>query len=133
MPAADMFCKVVPVKKKRRVLAHVIDAKCDFADGLSRVVFRCNCGWKSDWIVIQSFANAKRGIPCAACNKSSLSGPVTHWWHGLPALNPLHYNEDRVMIGHAVVPMQTLIDGVHWCEVCGGHPDDPVHQPGYEP
>lgn len=51
----------------------------------------------------------------------------------LPALNPLHYNEDRVMIGHEVVPMDRPDDGVFWCSVCGGHPDDPIHQSGYEP
>ena len=46
----------------------------------------------------------------------------------LPPLNPLHYNEDREMIGHQVVPMDTPSDGVFWCRVCGGHPTDPVHQ-----
>lgn len=51
----------------------------------------------------------------------------------LPPLNPLHYNEDREMIGHKVVPMDRQLDGVFWCSVCGGHPDDPIHQPGYEP
>lgn len=51
----------------------------------------------------------------------------------LPPLNPLHYNEDRVMIGHQVVPMDRPADGVYWCSVCGGHPADPVHQPDYEP
>lgn len=51
----------------------------------------------------------------------------------LPPLNPLHYNEERVMIGHTVVPMKRSMDGVYWCEVCGGHPEDPVHQAGYEP
>lgn len=24
-------------------------------------------------------------------------------------------------------------EGVFWCSVCGGHPDDPIHQPGYIP
>lgn len=51
----------------------------------------------------------------------------------LPSLNRLHYNEDRVMIGHEVVPMDKPAEGVFWCSVCGGHPDDPVHQPGYVP
>jgi hypothetical protein len=49
----------------------------------------------------------------------------------LEQLNTLHYNADRVMIGHAVVPMETPSEGVFWCQVCGGHPEDPVHQPGY--
>lgn len=51
----------------------------------------------------------------------------------LEPLNQLHYNEDRVMIGHQVVPMDGPAEGVFWCSVCGGHPDDPIHQPGYEP
>lgn len=51
----------------------------------------------------------------------------------LPALNPLHYNEDREMIGHDVVPKTEPLEGIYWCSVCDGHPDDPIHQPGYEP
>lgn len=51
----------------------------------------------------------------------------------LPPLSPLHYNEEREMIGHQLVPMHQGLDGVFWCEVCGGHPDDPIHQPGYIP
>ena len=50
-----------------------------------------------------------------------------------PPLNPLHYNEDRVMIGHQVVPMELPAEGVFWCSVCGGHPEDPVHQPDFIP
>lgn len=45
-----------------------------------------------------------------------------------PKLNPLHYDEDGVMIAHEVVPMARQMEGVFWCEVCGGHPEDPVHQ-----
>lgn len=36
------------------------------------------------------------------------------------------------MIGHTVNPMDRDEDGVYWCKECGGHPDDPIHQPGYE-
>ncbi len=36
------------------------------------------------------------------------------------------------MIGHEVVPMDQPSEGVFWCRVCGGHPTDPIHQPGYE-
>ncbi|WP_166742048.1 hypothetical protein [Burkholderia cepacia] len=49
------------------------------------------------------------------------------------SLDPRHYNEDREMIGHEVVPMDQSSEGVFWCRVCGGHPNDPVHQPGYQP
>ena len=51
----------------------------------------------------------------------------------LPPLNPLQYNEDREMIGHQLVPMDEPSEGVFWCCVCGGHPDDPIHNPGYIP
>ena len=51
----------------------------------------------------------------------------------LSPLNPLHYNGDRVMIGHQVVPMEQPAEGVFWCSVCGGHPDDPVHQSDFIP
>lgn len=54
-------------------------------------------------------------------------------WGKLEPLNPLHYNEDRVMIGHELVPTDRQLDGVSVCDICGGHPDDPIHQPGYEP
>lgn len=50
-----------------------------------------------------------------------------------PPLNPLHYNEEREMIGHQVVPMAESSEGVLWCQVCGGHPTDPIHQPGWKP
>lgn len=59
--------------------------------------------------------------------------PLTVIESPLPPLNPLHYNEERVMIGHQVVPMDQPLDGVFWCDVCGGHPDDPIHTPGYTP
>jgi hypothetical protein len=49
----------------------------------------------------------------------------------LEPLNPLHYDEDRVMIGHPVDPMEQSSDGVFWCRVCGGHPEDPIHQSGF--
>jgi hypothetical protein len=37
------------------------------------------------------------------------------------------------MIGHQVVPMERPAEGVFWCSVCGGHPEDPVHQPNFIP
>ncbi len=51
----------------------------------------------------------------------------------LPSLDPRHYDEGREMIGHEVVPMDQPSEGVFWCRICGGHPTDPIHQPGYEP
>ncbi len=54
-------------------------------------------------------------------------------WSAMPRLDPLYYNEDREMISHKLVPMDQPSEGVFWCRVCGGHPTDPIHQPGYEP
>lgn len=51
--------------------------------------------------------------------------------NSVSTLNPLHFNEDGEMIWHQVVPMEKPSDGVYWCQVCGGHPDDPIHQPGW--
>lgn len=51
----------------------------------------------------------------------------------LAPLNPLHYNDQREMIAHQLIPKDRPMDGVFWCEVCGGHPDDPIHKPGYTP
>lgn len=49
----------------------------------------------------------------------------------LPPLDPRHYNADGEMLGHELVPMDTPLEGVFWCSVCGGHPTDPIHQPGW--
>ena len=51
----------------------------------------------------------------------------------LQPLNPLHYDEERVMIGHELEPAENSSDGVFWCRVCDGQPNDPIHQPGYIP
>lgn len=51
----------------------------------------------------------------------------------LPPLDPRHYNAEGEMIGHQLVPMDKALEGVHWCSVCGGHPSDPIHQPGWKP
>lgn len=48
-----------------------------------------------------------------------------------PALDPLYYNDEGVMIGHKLVPMDRPSEGVLWCRVCGGHPTDPIHQTGW--
>lgn len=51
----------------------------------------------------------------------------------LPPLDPRHYNADGEMLGHELVHMGKPIDGAQWCSVCGGHPTDPIHQPGWSP
>lgn len=56
---------------------------------------------------------------------------VEEWMTRRTLLNPAHYNADGVMIQHELVPRDEPFEGVFWCKVCGGHPDDPIHQPGY--
>jgi hypothetical protein len=48
-------------------------------------------------------------------------------------LDPLYYNADGEMIGHEVAPLDRMQEGVFWCRICGGHPEDPIHQPGWKP
>ena len=55
--------------------------------------------------------------------KKQLLAPVP-----LEPLNPLHYNDEREMIVHQLVPMDKPSEGVFWCRICGGHPEDPIHQ-----
>lgn len=51
----------------------------------------------------------------------------------LPPLDPRYYNEEGEMLGHQPVPMNNTLEDVRWCSVCGGHPNDPIHQPGWTP
>ncbi|MBN3839312.1 hypothetical protein [Burkholderia sp. Ac-20349] len=56
-------------RRPRRVLMHVFDAGGDGADDvLAR--FECGkCGARTDWMKCDTVTEAKRGIPCEACNK----------------------------------------------------------------
>lgn len=69
----EMFPDLTPSpapRARRRVMAHIIDAGCNFPDGQERGVFQCKCGWVSDWTVIESIAKGRRGIPCEKCNST---------------------------------------------------------------
>jgi hypothetical protein len=48
-----------------------------------------------------------------------------------PPLDPRYYDAEAVMIGHDLAPMESPIEGIYWCKVCGGHPSDPIHKAGY--
>lgn len=52
-------------KKRMRV----VDAGC--IDGVGKVaIFECfRCGKETDWVPIKNVTEAKRGLPCPACNK----------------------------------------------------------------
>lgn len=56
-----------PARKKRRVVARMIDAG-NFPDGRMAVHFACrHCGWVQ-WLAVANFTGGKRGHPCPHCN-----------------------------------------------------------------
>lgn len=56
--------------RRRRFMMHVIDAgNAEGGKHLAR--FRCKrCGAETDWYTVDSITEAKRGTPCAACNRA---------------------------------------------------------------
>lgn len=64
----DMFPGTKPPRKKRRVMAHVIDGGADY------IRFQCKkCRWDSGWLIDDStMTEALRGIPCEVCNKNEV-------------------------------------------------------------
>lgn len=73
----DLFPGTKPPRGKPRVLMHVSDAgECHTgaAEDLGKpiCVMRCTrCGAETDWLIFDTVTEAKRGIPCEACNKES--------------------------------------------------------------
>lgn len=69
MSTPDLFPGTKPPRAKPRVLMHVSDAG-DNDDGRPICVMKCrSCGAETDWLVFETITEAKRGIPCEACNK----------------------------------------------------------------
>lgn len=61
----DLFPK--PPRRRPRVLMHVIDA--GYADKWVWARFRCGkCGTETEWLTVDTVAEAKRGLPCERCN-----------------------------------------------------------------
>jgi len=59
-------------RRPRRTMMHVVDAG-DSCDPQSLVIAKlaCSeCGEETDWIEFRTVTEAKRGIPCPACNES---------------------------------------------------------------
>lgn len=52
---------------KRRRMAHVVDSG-NFPDGRMCALFRCRCGWTSEWTGVRNRSDARAGIPCERCN-----------------------------------------------------------------
>ena len=70
MKTKELFAVPKKPRKKREVLAHVYDAG-DAGSGFD-VVFKCRrCGYTSEWTAVKNTTEAKRGIPCPECNKST--------------------------------------------------------------
>lgn len=59
----DLFPGSKPPRAKPRVMMHV----CDAGDCIAN--FKCfKCGATSGWLDVANISEAKRGIPCEACN-----------------------------------------------------------------
>ena len=71
----DLFPGTKPPRSRPRVLMHVSDAgdvHSGRAEDLGKpmCVMRCaRCGAETDWLIFETVTEAKRGIPCEACNK----------------------------------------------------------------
>jgi hypothetical protein len=59
-------------RRAPRVLMHVTDAGDSSEPGKPMCRMRCTrCGAETDWLVFDSVTEAKRGIPCDACNPAA--------------------------------------------------------------
>jgi hypothetical protein len=64
----DLFPGTKPPRQRPRVLMHVSDAG-DGGEGKPICTMRCaRCGAETDWLKLDTVTEAKRGIPCEACN-----------------------------------------------------------------
>lgn len=78
MKTLDLFPDTKPRRARPRVLMHVTDAG-DGGEGKPMCVMTCRrCGAESGWLQFDSVTEAKRGIPCEACNATTEgpSGPT---------------------------------------------------------
>ena len=70
----DLFPSTKPPRAKPRVLMHVTDSTdvhTGAADDLGKPMcrMRCTrCEAETDWLIFDTVTEAKRGIPCEACN-----------------------------------------------------------------
>ena len=75
----DLFPETLPKRAKPRVLMHVSDAgqvsygdPRDFGKPLCKMTCR-RCGAESEYLIFENITEAKRGIPCDACNQKTIS------------------------------------------------------------
>lgn len=66
----DMFQELKPPRSKPRKLMHVSDASGWGHDqGGAMCRMKCHrCGTETEWLDFDTVTEAKRGIPCIACN-----------------------------------------------------------------
>lgn len=70
----DMFAELKPPRKKPSKLMHVCDAGNEVGGAATEskrhvVRFSCSrCGHETDWMIVESVTEGKRGIPCPQCN-----------------------------------------------------------------
>jgi hypothetical protein len=61
-----------PPRKQPRKLMHVIDAGdsgCVMEPKTAFIAkFKCACGYESGWLQVNTTTEARRGLPCPACN-----------------------------------------------------------------
>jgi hypothetical protein len=74
MRTADLFPETLVARAKPRKLMHVAEA-CQIETGEASDIgkplcrMRCHrCAAETDWLMFDSVSEAKRGIPCEACN-----------------------------------------------------------------
>lgn len=66
---AALFPELALPRRKPRVLMHVCDATD--SNGKPMVVMRCSrCRAETEWLIFDTVTEAKRGIPCEACNST---------------------------------------------------------------
>jgi hypothetical protein len=69
MQALDLFPETKPPRAKPRVLMHVSDAGGTGPPDDNWCRMQCvRCNAETDWINFETVTEAKRGIPCPACN-----------------------------------------------------------------
>jgi len=73
----DLFPGTKPPRRRPRVLMHVSDATgchtgaaADLGKPMCRM--KCTrCGAETEWLIFDTVTEARRGIPCEACNNQS--------------------------------------------------------------
>lgn len=77
----DLFDYLKPRRRAPRVLMHVTDAtdaQCCADEDIGKPMcrMRCTrCQAETGWLIFKTVTEAKRGIPCEACNSPEPTSP----------------------------------------------------------